>query len=177
VHPGDFLDEVAYLLVVLDPEANDVFEVLRDEHLAVFPCLADDQVEGNVLLATSAPAIGLPTGAFPDGKRPPDETAVMDELSEASTGLAFAWPHLSSRNLSVHVWYLTNISDNPAKATPSLNANLLQRPRGPRRPAQNLTALKLGLPTFGSAAESLEPGYGGPATEGPWAGPPSWGLA
>ena len=134
MHPGDFLDEVAYLLVVLDPEANDIFEVLRDEDLAIFPRLADDQVKGNVLLATRTPAIGLSAGTFPDGKGSPDETAVMDELTEASTELAFTWPHLSSRNLGVHIWYPINISDIPAKATPSLNANLLQRPRGPRRP-------------------------------------------
>ena len=82
MHPGDFLDEVAYLLVVLDPEANDIFEVLRDEDLAIFPRLADDQVKGNVLLATRTPAIGLSAGTFPDGKGSPDETAVMDELTD-----------------------------------------------------------------------------------------------
>lgn len=107
----DLFDEVSRFLVVLDPEADNLFEILGDKDLAILAVFSLNEIEGDMLLALGTSAVGLAAGPGAHRQRPADETRVMEKLSQPGAAIPLSLTHFGSRNLTFLIWHNIIISD------------------------------------------------------------------
>jgi hypothetical protein len=59
MHSRDLFDEVSRFPVVLDPEADNLFEILWDKDLAILAAVSLNEIERDMLLSLCTSAVGL----------------------------------------------------------------------------------------------------------------------
>jgi hypothetical protein len=74
MHSRDLFDEVSRFPVVLDPEADDLFEIFGDKDLAILAVFSLNEIERDMLLAPGTSAVGLAACPGTHRQRPSNET-------------------------------------------------------------------------------------------------------
>ena len=122
----NLFDEVSRFLVVLDPEADDLFEILGDKDLAILAVFSLNKIERDMLFALGTTAVGLAACPGAHRQRSSDETRVIEELSQPGAAIPLSLAHFGSRNLAFFFWHIIVISDSRIKSRILSNANLLR---------------------------------------------------